>query len=324
VLDYLMVATGNGVVTLKRQGDQYVEFSSALHNHPFTAIATNGEDTLAGTPDGIYQSADLGRTWREANQGLSERHVRWLAFHADQKSLVFAGTEPAAIFASEDSGATWRQRPEIAQWRAEYGWNLPYSPAAGCIRGFASHGERVYAAAEQGGLLRSDSRGAFWYLPRGSSGNPARRRKPHEIDPDVHAVTVHPSSPDQVFAATGGGLFYSTDGGGYWERLYACYCRAVWVDPVQPARIILGSADGVDRRGRIEESMDGGANWQPIMSGLDDVWDQHMVERFMQVENELYAVLSNGRLIVADLDALHWWEVLPALESVSSVAWIRR
>ena len=50
--------------------------------------------------------------------------------------------------------------------------------------------------------------------------------------------------------------------------------------PARPAHLILGPADGVDRGGRIEESIDGGHNWKVVMDGVEDPWANHMVERF--------------------------------------------
>ena len=55
---------------------------------------------------------------------------------------------------------------------------------------------------------------------------------------------------------------------------------AIERDPARPAHMILGPADGVDRGGRIEESIDGGHNWKVVMDGVEDPWANHMVERF--------------------------------------------
>ena len=67
---------------------------------------------------------------------------------------------------------------------------------SGCVRGFAVHGNRLYAAVEVGGLLRSDDAGKTWGLVAGSNGRPQFGRPPaKQIHPDVHSVAVHPSSP---------------------------------------------------------------------------------------------------------------------------------
>ena len=83
--------------------------------------------------------------------------------------------------------------------------------------------------------------------------------------------------------------------------------------------MILGPADGVDRNGRIEESRDGGQSWSPASSGLQVPWRRGMVERFFQMEDELFAVLSNGQLFSASLPALEWRRVLPNINPVNAM-----
>jgi hypothetical protein len=135
----------------------------------------------------------------------------------------------------------------------------------------------------------------------------------------VHSILVHPSSPDLVDAPTGGGFYRSQDGGKTWRCLYRCYCRAAWVDPANPAHILLGPAGGVDADGRIEESQDGGETWQLASGGLAVPWRRHMVERFIRVGAELMAVLSNGELLCAPLATLTWRPVLAELNGVTAV-----
>jgi photosystem II stability/assembly factor-like uncharacterized protein len=246
-------------------------------------------------------------------------HVRWLAYDPAATGVVLAGTEPAAILISEDGGTTWRECPEVAELRERHGWYLPYSPGAGCVRGFAFHGRRVYAAVEVGGLLRSEDGGQTWRLVEGSSGDP-RSVPMGAIHPDVHSVAVHPSSPDLVLAPTGGGFYRSADGGRSWSPLYDCYCRAVWLDAARPEHLLLGPADGVNRNGRIEATEDGGATWTPASEGLAAPWRRHMVERFLQVGDDLVAVLSNGVLVAAPLATLAWRPVGAGLAGVRAVA----
>ncbi|MGC9522880.1 MAG: WD40/YVTN/BNR-like repeat-containing protein [Anaerolineae bacterium] len=140
------------------------------------------------------------------------------------------------------------------------------------------------------------------------------------IHPDVHSVNVHPSSPNAVIAPTGGGLYVSSDGGARWQRLYRCYCRAVWVDPGRADHMVFGPADSVDENGRIEETHNAGETWERADEGLDTAWPRHMVERFLEVDGELLAVLSNGELIAAPLDTLKWRSVIPAVQQVNAVA----
>lgn len=200
---------------------------------------------------------------------------------------------------------------------------------SGCVRGFAVakpedyHG-RIYAAVEVGGVLISDDSGSAWLMAEGSDGNPSMNRDLGTmIHPDVHSITVHRSSPDLVIAATGGGLYRSADGGRNWRNIYHCYIRAIWVDQADYLHMISGPADGVSRNGRIEESFDGGQNWNLASEGMKPApWSSHMVERFVQLDNDLLAVLSNGELWVKPLNKTKWLRVLSKIPHVKAVTGI--
>jgi photosystem II stability/assembly factor-like uncharacterized protein len=319
-MNKIILATAHGIVICERPGESWQEAKHALSDQHITSVTARQGIILAGTESGIYRSEDEGKSWNEASRGLTVRHVRWLAHHPDVSNLAFAGTEPASIFISHDSAGTWRACPEVAELRDRFGWSLPYSPEAGCVRGFALHGSRLYAAVEVGGVLVSDDGGETWQLARGSDGKPDLAGPPEPwVYPDVHSLELYPSSADQVYAPTGGGFYRSSDGGKTWKLFYDCYCRAVWVDPQDSEHLILGPADGVDRNGRIEESRDGGQTWSPASHGLDVPWRRGMVERFYQTGQELLAVLSTGQLLSASLGPLEWRRVLPEVRQVNAV-----
>ena len=322
----LFLATQNGVFMARRTGRGWSLTAEALSGRAITSAAACEGLALAGTRDGVWRSTDGGKNWTEADTHLAIRYVRWLACATGEMSFVLAGTEPAAIFVSHDGAETWTACPEVEKLRDRCGWFLPYSPEAGCVRGFAvfSFGAelaRVFAAVEVGGVLISNNSGNTWKLVGGSDGSPEMDRAlGNRIHPDVHSIEVHPSSPDLLTAATGGGLYRSDDCGVTWKSLYTCYCRAVWVDPHDPQHIIFGPADGVCRNGRIEESHDGGETWQPAAKGPETPWPQHMVERFCQADGQLLAVLSNGELWAAGLEAITWRQILPEIKGITAVA----
>ncbi|MBK9712856.1 MAG: hypothetical protein IPO81_16315 [Kouleothrix sp.] len=317
----LYLATSGGLAIAEGSGGDWRVVGRALEGDHATSVIAREGVILIGTRRGVFRSDDGGRTWDDASAGLAHRHVRWLAYHPDRSDLEFAGTEPATIFVSHDGARSWRQCEEVAALRDRLGWFLPYSPAAGCVRSFTLQGNRGYAAVEVGGLLRSDDGGETWALAVGSDGIPRRGRPlAGRVHPDVHSVVGHPSSADLVYCPTGGGFYCSRDGGQAWECRYDCYCRAVWVDPADPDRLILGPADGVDRNGRVEESRDGGASWQVASDGLGVPWPRDMVERFAQVGDQLLAALSGGQLFAAPLATLIWRRILPDIAGVSAAA----
>jgi photosystem II stability/assembly factor-like uncharacterized protein len=306
----LILATGQGVFIVERDGEGWREVRRGLEGRNVTSVIAREGTILVGTRHGVYRSDDLGETWVEASAGLSLPYVRWLAYHPEVSDLEFAGTEPAGIFASHDGAQTWRGCAEVEALRDKFGWWLPYSPGAGCVRGFAFHGDRAYAAVEVGGVLRSDDRGETWFSVESPTG----------VSSDVHSIEVHPTSPDLVTAATNSGLYRSLDGGATWSHLYQCYTRAVWVDPLDANHMVFGPADTTDRGGRVEVTRDGGQTWADASAGLGAPWRNHMVERLTPIDSELFAVLSNGELWSAPLATLSWQRILPHLSDVNAVA----
>lgn len=323
---HLYLATKKGVRIARRDGADWISVGHALDGCHLTCIAACKNWIAAGGRDGAWRSIDGGRTWNQANSNLTIRYVRWLKCVSDGREIVLAGTEPADIFVSRDGARTWSGSADVKQLRDAHGWFLPYSPEAGCVRDFAAAGRDadasfILAAVETGGILVSRDAGESWRLVEGSDGNPNTDRDLGAmIHPDVHALTVHRSSPGLVTAATGGGLYRSADGGRSWKNIYHCYCRAVWVDPTRADRIVFGPADGVSRNGRIEESRDGGRNWQPAAAGIQTPWPRHMVERLVQVADELVAVLSNGELWATVLSRIEWRRILPDLDDITAAA----
>ncbi|UCF91398.1 MAG: exo-alpha-sialidase, partial [Desulfobacterales bacterium] len=305
---HLYIATAVGLFIVTQTDGNWDIVRHALQEQSLTSIAVSESVILVGTATGIWRSTDHGQTWDKADNNLAIRHVRWMTASSQPPRTILVGTEPAGIFRSRDGGATWRFASEVAELRDFHGWFLPYSPKAGCVRGFAIAASgpdkaRVYAAAEVGGVLVSDDGGETWQLVKGSNGKPDMNRELGTmVHPDVHSITVHPSSSDLVTAATGGGLYRSRDGGRSWKRLYRCYIRATWVDPSDPQHMIAGPADSVSRNGRIEESYDGGRTWRLAADGMKTPWARHMVERFIPIDKDLFAILSNGELWLKRLD----------------------
>lgn len=315
----LCLATEKGIIIVENAAGSWHIVRHTLPDANATSIMAREGVILAGTKDGVYRSDDNGRSWEAASHGLTQRHVRWLAYHPHISDLEFAGTEPAALFVSRDGGASWQERPEVSALRHQHGWWLPYSPQAGCVRGFAFHGSRAYAAVEVGGVLRSDDRGETWQLAAGSNGRPQFGQPPaQQIHPDVHSVATHPQSADLVFAPTGGGFYRSSDGGVSWQAVLGnCYVRAVWVDERDPQHLVLGPSDGPSgRNGRIVHSSDGGQSWAEVAGG----WHSNMVERFVSAEDWLLAVMANGQLLATTRHQQDWQPLPLTLPPVTAVS----
>jgi photosystem II stability/assembly factor-like uncharacterized protein len=322
----LYIVSSIGMFIVAHSDGNWHILKHILQNHSLTSIAAKNGVILVGTSDGLWRSGDQGESWQMVQTEFAPGYVRWLIASKNQTSIFFAGTEPAGIYNSRDGGLTWNRSVDVEKLRDAKGWYLPYSSNAGCVRGFAIFEknrtiERIYAAAEVGGALLSLDEGQRWQLVEGSDGNPDFSREIEGlIHPDMHSISVHPSSAEIVTAPTGGGLYRSYDGGRTWKNIYLCYIRAAWVDPVDPQHIIAGPADGVSRNGRIEESNNGGKTWHSLSTGMEAPWESHMVERFFHTDNYLYAILSNGELWTISLGQKKWKHILKEIGEVKAIA----
>lgn len=88
--------------------------------------------------------------------------------------------------------------------------------------------------------------------------------------------------------------------------------------------MLLGSADWVDRNGRIDETRDRGLTWSPASTGLEVPWGRYMVERFSQAGDDLLAVLSNGEVLISPLEKIEWRRILPEVRDAkaASMLWM--
>jgi photosystem II stability/assembly factor-like uncharacterized protein len=300
----LALGTDRGVVVL--EGPPWVEQRTGLDRHEVRSLCYAGgrqaHVLLAGTYGrGVWRSLDYGETWTRATGLPDTCYVRALFSLPQAVGTVLAGTEPAGVYRSSDCGATWAEIDQIRRLPGASQWFLPYSPRAGAVRGFAAdprEPQRLYAALEVGGILRSICGGDEWQLIDA------------EVHPDVHSVAISPDGTT-LLAATGGGVYRSTDGGAAWDQVADAYTRAVSFHPQSPEIAVAGPAHHIGSEGRIIASHDGGQSWLLAARGVE-IPMPDMVEHFCvgagarPLTDLLVAVTSDGRLLYSQLDPVAW------------------
>jgi photosystem II stability/assembly factor-like uncharacterized protein len=311
MLDRLLyLGTDDGIVVVRRRPGDWEEIGAGLKGQKVWALAHRPDrprELMAGTYGrGLYHSTDAGQTWQAVGNGLSQSYVRSILWDPADPSLLLAGTEPAAIFRSVDGGLTWHDLPSVRSVPGHERWYLPYSPRAGAVRSLAAVpglDGTFYAAIEQGGVLYTSDRGDSWVLLNST------------IHPDVHQVIVAADGGSMVLAATGGGIFQSTDGGKNWIRFAPDYTRAIVEQPGHPYIVVTGPAARVGHLGRVERSRDGGATWECWSHGLS-VPLPGMVEQLAASPGSLddlggyFAVLSSGDVCHSEFDQPDWTPIV--------------
>ncbi len=309
----LLIGTQDGLYTVVPDGDRWSIVDRVLHGHEITCVASvPGEPHTiwAGTyGDGLLVTRDGGGLWEPVE--IEATFIRAICVLPHPPHTVLVGTEPANIFWSADGGQTW-QDAGLRAWPEAASWYLPYSPRAGAVRTFAFHpaaSRRLFAGVEVGGLLRSDDGGQTWHPANG----------PH---PDVHTLAPHPTDPDTMLAATGGGVYITRDAGSSWACLIDAYTRAVTYHPRRPHIAFAGPARHVGRGGRILATRDGGTSWILTATGLP-VPMPGMVDAlyiFPEWPEVILAVLSDGRLVWSEADRIAWRPVPAPLRGVRCCA----
>jgi hypothetical protein len=268
---------------------------------------------LAGTyGNGLFRSADEGRTWAAVTDGMTAPAARTIGPDPLQPDVLLCGTEPARLFRSADGGVTWTELEGVRDIPEHEEWYLPYSPRAGAVRNVYAPpgGGELLAAVEVGGLMRSADGGDTWSI--------------EQIGPndDIHQVTGHPDGGGRLWSSLGwaalqsrerdadspqlGGVGRSHDGGRTWDVLHTHYTRSVLVPPSRPQVVVAGPAAQVGQGGRIEISLNDGDSWMEMSMGIETPMPD-MVELFVPApDGSVYAVCSGGRLLRATPDRFRW------------------
>lgn len=283
---------------------------------------------LAGSyGEGLFRSADEGRTWATVAGGMTAPAARTIGPDPLQSGAILCGTEPARLFRSTDEGQSWTELDGVRALPVHDEWYLPYSPRAGAVRNvYAPPGRSdvLLASVEVGGLLRSADGGATWSIA------------PIGPNDDIHQITGDPGDPDLLWSSLGyaalrsrqrgegaprlGGVGRSRDGGATWTVLHNDYTRSAIVPPARPDVLLAGPAPQVGQHGRIVISTDQGESWEPAAAGIATPMPD-MVELFVPApDGSVYAVCSGGRLLRSAPDDWRWSSALPAGREDSAVS----
>lgn len=239
----LLKATAGAVYRSADEGRTWTRLPlpPAAGHGRISAIAVSARDKgvlyLAGPGIGVLRSDDRGQSWTSRNRGLPDREVVALAAHADRPDTIFAYVAARGIFRSEDGGKGWKlmdRGPRRGILRLVHS-NMPGSMQTGW-----------FFAATAKGVSRSMDCFCGW-------------RDAGALGRSVRAVAYDPSQPRRVYAATGGGLFLSTDGGEQWLRVNAPAVSLAALVATPSGELYAAAPDGA-----LFRSVDQARTWTPV------------------------------------------------------------
>ena len=207
---------------------------------------------------GVYRTRDGGRTWQQVLKKDADTGASDVALDPSNPSIVFAGMwqarrRPWELVSGGPGSGLHVSRDGGDTWKALTGEGLPAGPWGKVGVAVApSDGRRVYALieADQGGLFRSDDGGESW--TRVNASRLLRQRAWY-----YSTITINPADPDDVYFPQVP-LLRSIDGGKTLQVVKGLHHgdhHDLWIDPVNPRRMIDANDGGVD------VTINGGETW---------------------------------------------------------------
>jgi photosystem II stability/assembly factor-like uncharacterized protein len=182
--------------------------------------------------------------------------VSAVAVHASNPAVIYRGTAGGGVWKSTDSGTTWTSLTD----------NLG-NLSIGAVAIAPSNPSTIYVGTGEGvlsvdgidgiGLIKSTDGGTTWILPKAVS---ARK---------FFALSVHPTNPDEILAATSAGIQKSTDGGVTWTTALGSHAGTELARvPGTPSTILATVWDILSANstggGFVHRSTDGGNTWTKV------------------------------------------------------------
>jgi photosystem II stability/assembly factor-like uncharacterized protein len=270
---YSDIAYGNGIYKSTDAGEtwQRLGLEDTRHigrilidprNPDIVLVAALGHSFGSNEDRGVFRSVDGGKTWKKVLYKDNQTGAVDLCFEPGNSRVVYAtlwqgirkpgqkGTSfgpGSGLYKSIDAGVTWTQITGHGLPGGEWG-RVGVAVAAGM------HGRRVYlileAKEKAGGLYRSDDAGATW-----QRATEDRRIEGYWYMSEIFA---DPNNPNVVYVPMQS-LYRSTDGGHTFAVIKGAPggddYHAVWIDPTNSQRIMLGVDQGA------VVSVNGGETW---------------------------------------------------------------
>ena len=236
-------SVGGGIWKTTNSGTSWAPVDDFMANLAVSTLAmdpTNSNVLYAGTGEGFYnvdgirgagifKSINGGTTWTQlaSTTGSTFHYVNRLAIHPTNGQIILAATR-SGIFRSTDGGTSWSQRTTADTM------DIDFNP---------TDATRCVASGRLGLALYSTDGGVTWIAATGLTAT-GRVEVAYSASSPTTVYASQERNSGELYQSTNGGQSYTLKntgtnylGGQGW------YDNALWVDPTNPAIVIVGGID---------------------------------------------------------------------------------
>lgn len=193
----------SGVQLSLDSGSTFSALNSGLPETELTTVLLPPSDTvtaLAGTHhQGVFRSTSHS-AWQPSQNGLNAVEVESVAVDPNNPQIVYAGSFAQGVFKSSDGGSSWTPHKSGLPGSDDGEVSLLVDP---------SSSSRLFAGTEDfHGVFRSVDGGVTWVAVNTGMSQ-------------VETINALVGTTTAIFAATTGGLFFSTSQGDAWTSITA-------------------------------------------------------------------------------------------------------
>lgn len=273
--------------------------------------------------DGVWRSDDAGTSWSPRNRGLMYKECWSIAQHP-RTGDIYVGTGPATIFRSTDRGENWAELRACRMMASVRQWSFPGPPFLAHVKAISLYPDDpslIFAAVEEGWLLRSEDGGESWENIKDGP------------DFDSHTANYMPNDPKIVVSTSGKGAFRSKDGGDTFADASAGldrkYMVGIAVHPSAPRRLFTTAAEVPPPFWRRPEgasaafyrSDDQGESWQRVTGGVPEFFHPapRCVASHPEDPDQFFVGMTDGTIWASDDGAHSFHQILEGLPPITAL-----
>ncbi|WP_440652052.1 WD40/YVTN/BNR-like repeat-containing protein, partial [Cysteiniphilum sp. 19S12-1] len=286
----IYVGTNGAGLAISKDGGvtwHNIKTTDGIINDYVNSVYVNGKEIILGTDGGLSISNDGGLTWTNIDQSKGVGGNKIGSIYIDNGTIYAGDYRDGGLSISNDNGATWQVIKKAANGLAD-----------NAVESISKHNGKIYVGTDNGLSITSDG-GKTWdnkAIGKEFNAGYSYASGLCFLDNKIYAPIYDPSD-----TTWHGGLEFSADEGGSWQRVSAIETMNVSALSCDESNIYVGDGN----QGGMWISHDKGATFERQYNPLDS-W---AMRKFFSANHKLYGLTSFGQTsgwAISDDNGANW------------------